>query len=1257
MGNSALIFAFLLLVSVASASFFQRPWESQSWIAKNPNIWSYGIEYWWNLPELDKTISSIENEPITGLSMNGSAAKYSAQSAEARLESRQDKDHCIYAVTAAIGGFPAAPITLFISAFAEGIGCISYHADWTNAVGSSLSTLESSMAESDKAIDAARNAYDRIVFMGICGSDYTGPGTEDCAELSSAFASIDNNITEGRYGKYHIMLGHASIIRQELAMPVPDLSLYGTMMKLVWDEDGVIDLFGSAAAMAKKAESDAETEFKSRLASAQSHKATAEKTISGLEAEDLALIESMPAGFEVRKTGSVKEKLAGLEKESASLNQALAEAVLWHGRTTRQGYLAAALEGVEEADEGYSGLILEASDLRTEAETAVEQQKEEAERELEDTRRFSQSGEAGPDMQELLSEAEGYFSDGEAASTLGSAFALYSRAAALARSARESNYAEELGSVSALAELEDLIARAEKDGINVLEEKEALALMEQLPPFQTEEHTGQAIATIISKARVMYEDGFLSARARIYDELSLAGPDAADLSTDMARCEEGLVSDSGIEMPKAIGSLKVLAAAYAKIESSLDQYSSQTVGNAMSASARPLITDVRLDEPAEVILDVVLANDRPYNASNVEVRVSIPAPLPFLYSDITSGKEGVSSLRMENGDTTLVFVFPIIKPFDSKRIILEKNMVLARTVERSSSAEGIGDGSALVKEEITFELDSGIDSLVLPHGMEEATVDGLPSQRPLAEGKHTLLSERTEYDAYSESIANVRSYPLGPSARIEYDIRITPNMDLTSVPMLIDSLNDSRISAFTLSSVTGEPVKDSERVSETQLVCRVFSLKEGKTAVLKIGYTVEDTGPFVYQQIDQLEGGNMSTGALELLEQARSQADSGNYSKALELLEKSRAVIKQDSQETAKLAARCDDMVARITTELEDIDKTLQSSNVSTPFMEKVLARKTELERVLADSEGLNLTEKSEALGNVDYNWLGKELNSFRKQAYTEYNDLKARFFAAGNSTTPEAFLEFEAALHRLDSGARLEYAGEVSDALSEVRRLVEAEEKLAESGKSDLRRVFDSAESDLNEVLGRYSKQAAAAKGTDYSGLFTESETKTSKLLADTKSALSGDPRVVLANLQNLNRSMARMELILGSLKNESETKLLLLEHLLEASKLDAAKKAEFAQKLEGMRGMISSGEYVNALRAGSTIAKDMEGGGQGDDSGLAVLGLSAVAILAGITFFIMRQEPKKELRKLPSSKELFRPAQEKPSEGPKEPGPEPQV
>jgi hypothetical protein len=235
--------------------------------------------------------------------------------------------------------------------------------------------------------------------------------------------------------------------------------------------------------------------------------------------------------------------------------------------------------------------------------------------------------------------------------------------------------------------------------------------------------------------------------------------------------------------------------------------------------------------------------------------------------------------------------------------------------------------------------------------------------------------------------------------------------------------------------------------------------------------------------------------------------------------------------------------------------------------------------------------------------------------------------------STPAEFIRFEEALNRLETGGRLEYAAGMLEALQAVRLAVEAQEANAASAKEGLKSMLESVKSDVADTLERYSKQASAAKGTDYSSLFTESDKKISKLIDEAEDALEEDPRLLSEKINALDKSRERMELTLESLRNESESKVRLLEVVLEDSGLDESRKKGFAEKLVAMRRMVSGGDYVNALRAGSAIAKELDSGEREGNEGVLVLGVTALAALTAAGFYVAKQQkPKKELKRLTS-------------------------
>jgi hypothetical protein len=1221
----------LVLLSI-SHSAFPRPWENKTWVAKNPNIWTYGMEYWWNLPELDKTLDSMQAEAAGEYQLNGSTEDFVLEAISRTAEAEEKKMACTMVILASIGIFPVLPSNIFIEVFSSASACVSYKHSWKGAVDSALKAIEESEMAAAAQIYKARASYDQVLFMGLCDYNYSGPGSESCQEFASAFNAAENNITEGKYGAHAAFLEHSRTVRKELSSPEPDLSPFPTMIGLAWGESGTVRTFSGLNEKGKSAINKSEEEYRSLVLSVNAKNSRASEAIKGLENERLYLVTQAPSSYETRTTGSIKERMEELRKEKTVLENSFSEAKLVHGRTNIAGYQADTINRLYKVDSSYENLIKTASELGDDAEKAADQQRREAQELVSAAER--ESGGFGPEGIDLLREAKNYFEIAESAKTSGERFYFYSKAAASARSASvASDFEAELAEASSISELEDIIEMAEADGLDVAAEKETLLLIERIEPVKAESLARASIDSIVSKAKARYDDGLGSVRSRLLDKLSLAGPDAADLYTDLERYEDGLVIDKAIVYPDAIGSLGKLKANYQALESSLDQYMSDIVGNAMSIRADPLITGVRLDEPSEIVLDAVFANPRKYNASHVNVRIHLGSPHQFLYSDIISGRESIESLRAEDGGRTLALVFKEVAPYETKRAVFSRKSTIAHTVRHETSAEGLGDGKALVKEKIDFELESGIMRLELPEGMVEAHIDGYEHERPLEAGRHSLVSEYLVPDAYAESKENIKVYGIGISSKLEYDIRITPRMDLDSAPVLIDSINGTEISSIHVSAI-GAAVKEKSQVSQTQYFARLSGLQKGKTAVVKVSVIVKDTESFVNEQLSLLGGANLTPDSRALVEEAQAQAMAGNHSKALELIEKSISLSEKEEKESVRMMEEQAGLMEEIKAEMEEIDSVSGRLPPGDPFAQKLSARKSELVRILADANSSDISQNIAELEKVDLGWLEGELKTLKKDAYAKYNDLKERFYLAGNTGTPPQFLAFEEALNRLESGNRLEYLVSALEAIAEAETVVvKAEETSAES-KNALQSAFESLKSETLDVLELYSRQASSARGTGYSSMFTESEKKTERLIKDAENAR--DDRIKLEKMAELNSTRRNMEVTLDSLKSESATRLAALEALISQKKLEEAKKASMKGKIEGIRSMLSAGDYVNALRAGDSLAKDLDSEEDSDDSGLLILGITALALLAGLGFYMSRQQkPKKELRRLSTWKD----------------------
>lgn len=1210
-----ILFLLILLFSISLATF-QRPWLNQTWIASNPNIWTYGMEYWWNLPEFDKTISTIEPEQLYGLNPPSPIQDYIDKSGQYGDTSKSDMTRCILSVIAAVGGF--SPSQTFIIAFANSSSCRSYKRDWVKSVDFSLLALEESEKEAKISLFSARTSYEKIKFMGLCDQNYSGPGSTNCNEVNTVFVTIDNHLPEGDYGKYALFDEYTSTIHYELSNPAPNLSPFGSMIRLVWEENGIINSFAKIRQLSDEAALDGENEYQFRLKSAGMQKSQSESFVTKLKNEDLHLITNGVMDFGPGKFGSIGERLEALEKQTRNFADIYSLAQVEHGHITQQSYLTTAIITLTKIDLEYPNILAKAQILEEDAKSAVRLQKSEAEQEISATEIFFSKNPPSSDALSFYESAIKKLEEGAHAGTLGSAFVAYSKTAAFARSARESGTVQdEAKRKASIAKLEDLIHRAEEDDINVIDEKETLVLLSSLSSYNIEQLVQQAIANIIMKAKSQYNSDLLTTRTRIYDKIELSG--AEDLLLSLHKYENGIIEDDSINFFKGLGSLKKLKSNYLSVEKELDKYILKIVGNSMATSSYPVFGVVLLDQPTGITLDMVLVNG-PYGASNVEVSVYTGSEIPFLYSDITRGKDDVKGIFVD--DNKIVFILKNVKPNEIKRITLEKSIVVAHTVFNDRKVEALGGGLVNILDKITFELDYPVPRIEFS---ADGLVDGSQQYGQLSSGRHIFTSEITIY-GYDEEINNIHSTKFNDKTKVEYEVSILSEFDLTSLPIFLNSVNDSSISSLNV-FVSGAGLKEKKQISDGQFSVILSNVKKNIPVTVGVSYFVDDPASFVADQIILLKSDNEEVN--EILENAEVQAKIGNYDKALEYIEEAKATSTEIEKQQTKLETQYASLSAKATNEIDSISSALISGETSA-IIDKLATRKSELEKVLNNNS--TLEQKTNELGTFDFNWLPKEITAFKKEAYTKYNDLKERFYSTGNTSNPDQFLILETALTKLETSGRPEYLADVSKALDQVKFLVENQEQSVILTHSSMAASFASIKSDVFDLLDRYNKQASAAKGTEYSSIFTESSTKLNKLITDAENLANKEGSFFIAKLTEINASKERIENIMKSLERESETKFSLVNELLN-SEIDNSKKADLSAKSQTMRDMIDHGDYVNALRTGSAILKEVDAS-KTEPNNILLLGITALAILAGVGFYVMQPQKPKELKELPSAK-----------------------
>ncbi|MFH1785480.1 MAG: hypothetical protein ABH842_03545 [Candidatus Micrarchaeota archaeon] len=1225
MARTLVLSILFILLSISFASF-SRPWLDENWVDSNPNIWTYGMEYWWNLPEFDKTINSIDFDQLPNLQNYPKIKNYIEQTKNYGETSQKNMNDCIFEVIVAVGSF--SPSATFFSAFANSSDCRTYKKNWVKSVDYALLALEESDSAAKKAISSARASYENIKFLGLCDKDYSDFGSDNCNNISIIFTIIDNNLSEGTYGQYPMFLQYHDQVQEELLEPTPDLSLSDSMLYLIFGDNGTLDVFEKLKNSSDKLTADAEKEFQFRLQKISIQKSQTEQRISELKKADFGLITDGVKSSSTTSVGSISEIFYGLEKESQDLGRIYSETIVQHGHSTEQSYLSNSLSMTTSISTKYSDLFSKLELLKDGAVEVLLQKQQEAEEEISNTEDFFMKIVPSPEGLQMLETAKEKLETGKSASTAGTAFVLYSKSAAFARSARNTGKFEDQVQTNILiTKLEHLILMAEKDGINVVDEKESLTLLKSLEFPQKDQILLASIDNIILKAKSKYEANLLMMRTEIKEKISLIGPVVGLISKDMEDYEFGLIKDDEIIFPDAIGSLKKLKLNYESVELALDEYTSVLVSNSMTTKTSPIFGQVWFDKPTDVFLDIVLVNG-PYSASNVKVQVDIGSKIPFFYSDIVTGKDEVTSL-FDTGNQ-LFFVLKNVEPFDIKRITLQKSLIISHILSNEHTAEGVGNGLVRIYDKINFELDYQVSKIEVPYVMENCMIDDLPNPTLLSTGKHELRCEKTIY-GYDQQITNIKTSMSGTKTKIEYEITISSDFDLSTLLVQIDNTTGSQISSLQ-AVVSGATLKEKKN-SGSQVSVVISDVKKDQTTTMYLSYLVDDPENYIMEKINQIPNNNQSE-VEDLLESAKEQSVLGNYENALKLVEEAKTTSNEYTKQQTKLETKYGDLSKKATNEINLIEKTLPDFDVNTSVYEKLKTRMLEMEKVLEDNS--TMEDKLTLLESFDFNWLSKEVTSFKKEAYKEFNNLKERFYRTGNFSTPPEFLALENAIIQLETTGQVEYLSDVSNALENAKFLVENEELAYKKSQDSIVDSFSLIKSNILHLLDSYNTQASAAKGTEYSNLFTESGTKLVKLLDDAEKLIGKDVGQFTLKLDEITKSEDKMQFILESLKEETETKILTISSLLASRQFDQSKKPDLETKFQSMQDLASKGDYVNALRAGNIILGEFEVKDP-EPNNILLFSVTALAILSGAGFYLLNQNKPKELKKLPTADEAI--------------------
>ncbi len=1288
------IIIFLLIIgTLVHGIGIDRAWDHQSWSGDNDDIFDMaGIEVWLNLNNFQRSLEQQELESMDDYDISKqkvneklvSAIEYRNRAAENKemcwdyMESNGTKkielDDEVVALIL-LGGTSAIAIDAGVIVGTGGVGtgvavgtagmaaagivaisvlkckaCIDYPVNWKHSMDDSLDALEISITEGEIAAFDAQEAYKEAERRGLCLDDYKGPGKTICKRGESAFKTAEANGTELEFGSLGYSIKTTEEVEDELFNPPPDMSNYSSAMGAIWSPKGAIKTYESLQMGLEEGMSSAEGEYDALKTKANTKRDTAQTEISKLESKHLFKIDkgiSSDSTGDLR-VGSIKERYYTLKNEFQDAKEAHEIAI--NHASGEDHYLAKGIGETEMVVDDFDSIKTESILLLENADAVVESKREDAYHLIQSLSEEADKGAQSTVFMDALASLEAGYENCEGKSTLGDRFVCYSNVEADAQNLNHDNtldYSNQTETQNLILDIEEMLGEAKNDGIHVTgEEAEFSLLKTQKDLTSRTEYFRNIKERIIASAEDMY--GHLEEeKTELERMIELAGPIANDLKTDMDNAEAGITfnPDGTIDYGNSIGKLKSLEIEYDRIRKMLELHKKDIIAGSMEGDVLMMTDEVRLDEPSSIFLDIHMKNGHEFSTENADVSMALPVSLDIFYSDITEGSERVLSVNTE--DNTLNMNLDTVDPFENFHIRIEKEKMIAHTLESKKTVTGLGDGSARIDEEIAFDLDMGVDSFEAPDGVEDALVDGKWPPGYLSRGEHTLEYTRLVYDAYTERKENIRAYEMGLETEVSYDIVINPAMDIDKTMVYLESMNDSRITGMNVHAVTGEKITNKKQISASSYAAEIHDLQEGIETRIRFTYKLKDLEDYVDDQLDFLERGDHSPDTKDIIDNAEIHAGAGEYTKALEKIEEAKDVIDKEKKEVKKEKSKYDDIKLEMEEEVGQIDgalKTASELELDTPLIAKLNARKDELLLRINESNETNPSEALQSVDDVDLNWMRKELRSKHKSMYSEYNDLREKFAKAGNSTTPDGFIEFENELNRLGAGMRPEYAVLAEHYLEEIKTDVENAEEEIESELSSARNRLNGLKRKLESTSSDYSALRKSADDTAFTAFFDDYDSRSSDLADDIDDLISRKrpPELINHELSRLEAMEEEMGGTIGLMEKKAEDKYGLIRDLLSTKKdLGDEKRRNVEKGLANMKNMLDSGAYVDAIKLGDVLVEHM-GKKKEEDHSLLILGVTAIVVLATIVIYVMQHKEElglenkgNEKRKLPRKDE----------------------
>ncbi len=1200
------VLAFALLsFGFCAQEEYVRPWEDNGWVATNEHIMDLGLwEVWYVLEptanisrmdalglmmpfhesleesEVEELHSECETPSCSSKGSLGTAVRYKQWAEEA-------KGYTEMGVSAPVMGAVPGAMVSYESIYAWNL--YSYVGNWKGAMGNMLDAVGEEGAQVNANQLVLKELMGKLENTGICSPGYAGPGAGICFETFDDVACNSSGLWDS----------------------VPDMGWYPDCMRMHWE--------ASASLQAKYL--NASTQWNSAMDQLEVlavetgvRESEARDWVEELKLQRLDRIYLSAETTDISGVVSIRDDYYGIMRDYSEASNLMAGG--GDSGTRTYGWYKNRYDALLEAAGLFESVAESSEALMLNAEEVVGEAEGEAKFELAAVSGEGQVTERGQTFLQMAAAACAY---GDAESLLGTKFEKYMECRMYAGMAGAGmDIGAQAEYAATLAEAEDAVASAERDGLDVFMEKALLQVVKERKPANSVSILRGITDGLVEKAELAYAE-LPGERGELWAQIAAGGSGLAFLGTWMEG-EECYVGDE-LDYACALGMLKTIEESYEEIGNEITLRAAEVVGNSLIVEYYETCTAASLHENSFYGLVVKARNPLDLGAENVLFEV--PAGAEIGKIDAVDGEEQIRLLVYEDGAATVQLYN--ISPHETMLLEFSKEYAPCAISGIETISIGDGVGGARTTETVDLRCSIDVDALYVGENIERAFLDGKSYKikdgmlrASIAKGKHELVLEYKTENAYrlvknTEVISTV-----GTKTTVSYMIDIIPSIDLDSVPVWVDEREKApeRIEAM---SYTGERISNKQDSGDGLLYFEIRSLEEGVPAKVRIRYEFSNISGYIMDRITEANEVDLSGDAQIYFENATESYSIGDYAGALAALEEMETQVEKEAKERAKIISKHEKLYDEILKKAEELGGAVSAAEnlgLKNSYVSEMCARAGYLEEMLL--EELAPAATVSPLEDVDMGWEGKELTKIQKYLKDGETKLKKEWMATGvdDANLSRAIEVLEEGNAFFSGTMRFEDGISAMDALAKAQVALDAVKvgKMArvEEDQELLSRMIDEAE----ELADDYEEERnSLPRGHRLVSTFQKSPSWVKERLESL--SRSDDVEDAISEVSDLK---AEMGSVLGFLKRESERMLDDVEGIYESSWGGIGEKEQ-----NEIWGIIQTGkdyyqkkEYAKAIVAAES-ALEMIGENEGDGGGLLVLGVTALLVIGVVAFLLL--------------------------------------